>query len=100
MHNAPNEAVRAARVRFDDPALEAEIDVRVRARLEECGWRKDYSRWVDARVWQERFQEPVVRNLDELVAGWRSSRVLEIGSGMGGLLVRLELESVQVLGIE
>lgn len=52
------------------------------------------------RLWQERYQEETIKNLRTFVPNIPKARVVEIGSGLGGRLVRLQQEGINILGVE
>src|SRR5918996_619822 len=65
--------------------IEREIEKRIRAKTEVMHWRADYEDWVQGRIWQERYQEPTLWNLQHYVGGdLVNAVILDLGSGMGG----------------
>ena len=80
--------------------VEAEIEQRIRARTNTLQWRPNYEEWVQNRIWQERYRNPVVSNLRRYVPEWKQAVIVELGSGMGGLVVRLQQEGLRAFGID
>ena len=80
--------------------LERELVKRIKARTASMKWRPNYEEWVQKRVWQERYCEPVLENLKRYVPDWKQVTILDLGSGMGGLVVRLQQEGCNVLGLD
>ena len=63
-------------------------------------WRPHYKEWVQGRIWQERYQEPAIKNLKHYVVNWNQKVILDLGCGMGGLVVRLQQEGLKAFGID
>jgi len=80
--------------------VEHELVKRIKSRTAFMKWRPNYEEWVQGRVWQERYREPVLENLKRYVPDWKQVTILDLGSGMGGLVVRLQLEGCKVLGLD
>lgn len=80
--------------------IEAEIQTRIRAKTQHMMWRPNWEGWVQGRMWQERYQEPVVSNLKRYVPNWQKALVLDLGCGMGGTIVRLLQEGVRTIGLD
>lgn len=80
--------------------IEQELAQRVRARTVSMKWRPNYEDWVRERIWQERYREPALQNLKHYFPHYRQSVILDLGSGMGGLLIRLQQEGLHVLGVD
>lgn len=81
-------------------AVEQEIEKRIRIRAELMKWRPHYEAWIQERIWQERYREPVLNNLKRYVGGIHKVIISDFGSGMGGLVVRLQQEGLKVFGID
>ena len=79
---------------------EERLELAIRAFTEKLKWRPNYESWVEGRIWQEHRQEPALWNLNHFVPSLKSSIIVEIGSGMGGLLIRLQREKLKALGVE
>ncbi len=80
--------------------FEHELVKRIQARTSFMKWRPNYEEWVQKRLWQERYCEPVLENLKHYVPDWKQTTILDLGSGMGGLVVRLQREGCKVLGLD
>ncbi len=63
-------------------------------------WHPGYDSWVQSRIWQEHARESLVQTLRHFVPRLDDKRVLDLGCGMGGLLVRLRRDGVRTLGVE
>ncbi len=92
--------MRAAVTGTPIPEVEERLVALITARTGQMRWRPGYEAWVQSRIWQEREREPVIANLRRLVPRLETARVLDLGSGMGGLLVRLEQEGLDAVGLE
>lgn len=79
---------------------EVNLEKLVRRYTSHMAWRPRYTEWVEGRLWQELHQEPVIRTLRELLRDIHRMTVLEVGSGMGGLLVSLLREGARVVGVD
>jgi ubiquinone/menaquinone biosynthesis C-methylase UbiE len=89
-------------------ALEAAID----PWLEHMRWRSDFDQWREGRLWQEKKQTNTLNHLRSFlrfVAADRKAslsdsfagrRVLDLGSGMGGLATALALAGAEVLPLD
>jgi 2-polyprenyl-3-methyl-5-hydroxy-6-metoxy-1,4-benzoquinol methylase len=91
-----------------DTALAAAID----PWLEHMRWRTDFAQWREGRLWQEKKQANTLNHLRsflQLAAGESNGsggdslagrRVLDLGSGMGGLSTALALAGAHVLPLD
>ena len=79
---------------------EERLERAIRAFTEKLKWRPNYESWVEGRIWQEHRQKPALWNLNHFVPSLKNSIIVEIGSGMGGLLVCLQREGLKALGVE
>jgi len=81
--------------------LDRELRERILAQTESMRWHPAYEDWVQGRIWQERYQNPRLQNLKHYVAGdFTNATILDLGSGMGGLLVRLLQEGLHAIGLD
>jgi ubiquinone/menaquinone biosynthesis C-methylase UbiE len=73
--------------------LEAQLTAAIEPWLAHMRWRKDFEQWRERRIWQERHQEANLLDiraaLGQKVTG---KRLLDLGTGMGGLSVAAMLE--------
>jgi len=63
-------------------------------------WRKNYDRWREDRLWQEDNQYARLRTIARHTKRMTGTRVLDIGSGMGGFLVAARLSGMHAIGVE
>ncbi|HMP41717.1 MAG TPA: class I SAM-dependent methyltransferase [Roseiflexaceae bacterium] len=84
----------------EDPAREAELTARIDAWLAHMTWRPDYAAWRAGRIWQERNQAGRLRMIEQYGGSITGSRILDLGSGMGGTAVALALAGAQVTAFE
>jgi SAM-dependent methyltransferase len=64
-------------------------------------WRKDFAAWRKRRIRQEDYQAANVATVRAAVGGrFADTRLLDLGSGMGGLLVALAREGAAVVGLD
>lgn len=81
--------------------IERELRERIEARTRSMSWRPGYESWVEGRIQQEHSQTPTIDNLRSYFgAELENLSILEIGSGMGGLLVRLQQEGLKAFGLD
>jgi ubiquinone/menaquinone biosynthesis C-methylase UbiE len=72
--------------------LEAQLEAAIEPWLAHMKWRKDFTSWRKRRIWQERYQEDNLRDIRQALGGSLAGRrLLDLGSGMGGLSVALLL---------
>ena len=73
-----------------DEALEAEIAAAIDPWLTHMAWRKDFAQWRDRRIWQEKHQDANLKDVRAALGpNANGKRVLDLGTGMGGLAVAL-----------
>ena len=76
-----------------DAGLEEKLAEAIEPWLSHMRWRKDFASWRKRRLWQERYQEDNLRDIEDALAGKLSGKsLLDLGSGMGGLSVALLLK--------
>jgi 2-polyprenyl-3-methyl-5-hydroxy-6-metoxy-1,4-benzoquinol methylase len=80
--------------------IEQELVKRIEVRVSSMKWRPNYEKWVQQRIWQERYRDRVLENLRRYVPDWERATILDLGSGMGGLMVRLQQEGCKILGLD
>ena len=61
-------------------------------------WRADFARWREQRLWQERYQADRLRQIADFCGPVAGRRVLDLGCGMGGLVVALRQAGARVVG--
>jgi SAM-dependent methyltransferase len=83
-----------------DQEREAELVRRIDRWLAHMTWRPDFERWRDGRIWQERQQGERLRLIARYGGALPNRRILDLGSGMGGTSVALELAGAAPLAFE
>jgi 2-polyprenyl-3-methyl-5-hydroxy-6-metoxy-1,4-benzoquinol methylase len=71
--------------------------------LEPNRWRPDFDEWAKKRIWAECHQERLLDRLERHVLGhrcWSGMRVLDLGTGRGGLSVVLRLGGARVTALD
>lgn len=70
--------------------LEARLVAAIEPWLAHMRWRADFDSWRKRRIWQENYQEDALRDVRRALGGQvAGKRLLDLGSGMGGLSVAL-----------
>ena len=59
--------------------------------LRHMTWRRDYERWRERRVHQERYQAERIGMLEGAAGPLAGVRLLDLGAGMGGFAVAAAL---------
>lgn len=85
--------------------METETEPLLRSLVEKwtshMAWRADFRQWQHRRLWQERYQQEHLRQLEWASGGELArQKVLDLGCGMGGLSVALALLGVKVLALD
>ena len=62
--------------------------------------RKDFDEWRKRRIWQENYQETEIKELERLSGGLKNKRILDVGCGMGGLLIAMNLSGLDAAGLD
>jgi SAM-dependent methyltransferase len=83
-----------------DQAREAELIQRIDHWLAHMTWRPDFERWRQGRIWQERQQGERLGLITRYGGALPARRILDLGSGMGGTSVALELAGAAPLAFE
>lgn len=83
-----------------DAQREAELTRRIDQWLAHMTWRPDFARWREGRIWQERHQAERLRLIERYGGPLAGSRILDVGSGMGGTSVALALAGAHPLAYE
>jgi SAM-dependent methyltransferase len=86
-----------------DESAEARLYRSVSPGLEANRWRPDFDAFAQKRIWSECHQDRLVRRLEEHVLGhdrWTGLRVLDLGTGRGGLSVVLRLGGARVTALD
>src|SRR5579885_1128206 len=110
-----SEAVEGARAR-SVAGIDRELEAAIDPWLEHMRWRADFAEWREGRLWQERRQQGVLKNLrafievaarsnangdSPTVEGAKTDalagrEILDLGCGMGGLTTALALAGARV----
>ncbi len=76
-----------------DPEIERQLAEAIDPWLQHMRWRKDYTEWRERRIHQELEQDNNLRDVRAALGGqFVGKRLLDLGSGMGGLAVAMMLE--------
>ena len=78
----------------DETALEGLVD-RWTAHMR---WRADFAQWRERRLWQERYQADRLRQIEDFCGPLAGRSVLDLGCGMGGLVVALRQAGARAVG--
>lgn len=80
-----------------------ELEQRIEPWLRHMSWRRDYARWREQRINQERYQDKQLRLLELLVGPVTpecAPQVLDLGAGMGGFAVAAALRGASVVACD
>jgi len=84
-----------------DDAIEGELIAAIDPWLAHMTWRKDYAAWRERRLHLEDYQQPYLRDIESFAGvALRGGRVLDLGAGMGGLVVALAKAGLAVTAAE
>lgn len=83
-----------------NPNIERELEAAIDPWLAHMTWRSDYAAWRQKRLHLEDYQQPYLRDIKAHAAAQLAGRVLDIGAGMGGLVVALARQGVKVVAQE
>src|SRR5437763_12987346 len=82
-------------------SLEEEIAAAIEPWLGHMRWRKDFAAWRQRRIRQEDYQAANVAAVRAAAGGTLAGRrLLDLGSGMGGLIVALARAGADVVGLD
>jgi 2-polyprenyl-3-methyl-5-hydroxy-6-metoxy-1,4-benzoquinol methylase len=96
MGGNPQSKTQNPKSKIDMTELEQAIDPWLR----HMTWRRDYERWRERRVHQERYQGERIAMLEQAVGPLAGARLLDLGAGMGGFAVAAALGGAQVTACE
>lgn len=68
--------------------------------LQHMRWRSNFGEWRERRINQERYQEPRLRQVEQLNGPIEQQVVLDVGAGMGGFAVAAALRGAIVAACE
>jgi ubiquinone/menaquinone biosynthesis C-methylase UbiE len=68
--------------------------------LRHMAWRRDFARWRERRVNQERYQDERLAMLTRIAGPLEGLRLLDLGAGMGGFAVAAALRGAEVMACE
>ncbi len=84
-----------------DPEREKQLAELVDRWTSHMAWRSDFQHWRLRRLWQERYQEEHILQIDWASGGdIEGKHVLDLGCGMGGLAVALSLLGARVVAMD
>ena len=63
-------------------------------------WRPDFEEWTQKRLWAEKHQSRMLETLERWTGNVAGKRVLDLGTGRGGLAVALTLAGAQVVAVD
>jgi len=63
-------------------------------------FRKDFDEWKNKRIWQENYQQHTIGFLEEIIPDLRDKKILDLGCGMGGLLIAFKKEGFNAIGLD
>lgn len=79
---------------------EKQLQVLVEKWTESCKFRADYKNWVESRIWQEKESRRRIAYLETIMGSFKKKRILDLGSGMGGMLTALRQYGYEAMGID
>lgn len=68
--------------------------------LRHMAWRRDFDRWRERRINQERYQDERLAMLVQVAGPLEGLRLLDLGAGMGGFAVAAALRGAEVTACE
>jgi SAM-dependent methyltransferase len=68
--------------------------------LQHMTWRRDYLRWRERRINQERYQAERIAQLERIAGPVAGMRLLDLGAGMGGFAVATALAGAETTASE
>ena len=68
--------------------------------LRHMTWRRDFAKWRERRINQERYQDERMRLVEHAAGSLEGQRLLDLGAGMGGFAVAAALAKAQVTACE
>ncbi len=83
-----------------NPDIERELEAAIDPWLAHMTWRADFAAWRQKRLHLEDYQQPYLRDINAHAAAQLSGTVLDVGAGMGGLVVALARQGVRVVAQE
>src|SRR5919202_382205 len=83
-----------------NPQREAELTGQIDRWLAHMTWRPDFAHWREGRIWQEYRQADRLRLIERYGGALKGRRILDLGSGMGGMSVALGLAGAAPLAFE
>lgn len=84
-----------------DETAERDLAAAIDPWLQHMTWRKDYAAWRNRRLHLEDHQQPYLRDIEAYAAKeLRAGRVLDLGAGMGGLVVALAKRGIAAAAAE
>lgn len=76
-----------------------ELEAKIDPWLRHMTWRRDFERWRDRRINQERYQDERLSQLQR-VTDLAGARLLDLGAGMGGFAVAAALRGADVVACD
>ncbi len=83
-----------------NPDIERELAAAIDPWLAHMTWRPDFAAWREKRLHLEDYQQPYLRDINAHAAHLLGGTVLDVGAGMGGLVVALARQGRRVVAQE
>jgi 2-polyprenyl-3-methyl-5-hydroxy-6-metoxy-1,4-benzoquinol methylase len=83
-----------------DTNTASELEQAIEPWLQHMTWRRDYARWRERRINQERYQSERLAQIERLAGSLEQLRLLDLGAGMGGFAVAAALRGANVAASE
>ena len=80
--------------------IDRAIEERLAPGLAANRWRSDFAAFRDKRLWAERHQDTMLRKLKAALGDLRGRRILDLGTGRGGLAVALARAGCAVVAMD
>jgi SAM-dependent methyltransferase len=77
-----------------------ELERAIEPWLQHMAWRRDYAQWRERRIYQERYQQERLEQLEDITGTLEDLRLLDLGAGMGGFAVAARLWAAEVVACE
>jgi len=83
-----------------DVKRESELVAQIDRWIAHMPWRPDFDRWREGRIWQEQIQGDRLKLIERYGGALPGRRILDLGAGMGGSAVALQLAGAFPLAYE
>lgn len=82
------------------PTPDERLTAAIEPWLQHMTWRRDYQRWRERRINQERYQDERLALLESIAGPLPDVRLLDLGAGMGGFAVAAAQRGASVVACE